>query len=183
MSKKDPVIDLTEPALDPEQDAGRPGSVATVLPDKGMIGRTGIALDISKSEATEAAAELGLDVVTIPNVDAQVIIGKYIEQAGAIRMTTGQFLVSNAVRDELIQLCRKRLEKISTTKQLIEIGRFINEVLDSKDAALKIINQAQSAGMIKPVEDRPLNQLPPRGQAITPVQINNSNVTFSPKEQ
>ena len=139
--------------------------------------------EITAREASKAASELGLNKLAVNNLDAQTILGRYIEQSGAIRITTGEFMVSNSVRDELIQKCLLLTRKDISAKQLLTIGAFIDKLLVSKDNALKIINQAQAAGQIKPVQDPPNNRLPPRGAQVTPVQINNSNVTIGPKNE
>jgi len=140
----------------------------------------GVIQKITKREATKAANELGLDKVAVPKLDAATVIGRYIEQSGAIRITTGEIMASNTTRDKLIQLCLKGMGENPTMKTVIEVGRFINELLDSKDLSMKVINTAQDKGMIKPADDKPENRLPPRGEAITPIQVNNSTVTISP---
>lgn len=160
--------------LDPESDA-RASGPRVALEIK--------ATEITQQQAKEAAKVLNLSVVAVDNLDAQAIIGRYIEQQGAIRITTGEFMVSNSVRDELIQYCRKEIKTVKSTRTIMALIALCNNLLESKDKALKIINQAQSAGMIKPRVDPPANNLPPRGAKITPIQINNSEVTIGPKPQ
>jgi hypothetical protein len=169
---------LWDEVISDKTDAGRVPAAPTL-----DIKSPAVLPQITKGEARKAAKDLGLDVVSIDNLESQAVLGRFIEQSGAIRITTGEFVVSNSVRDRLIQLCLKSLKARTPVKRVMEIGAFINKLLESKDAALKIINQAQDRGMIKPAEDRPANQLPPRGQPITPIQINNSDVTIGPNSQ
>lgn len=170
-------VEVDEDLLDPNTDA----RAAVAEQELGMI-RTPLR-EVSKRDARKAAEELGLSKISVDKLGAQAVLGRYIEQAGAIRITTGEFMVSNSVRDELIQLCLERVRDKPSLKTLMQVGAFLNKLLESKDNALKIINQAQSLGMIKPAQDPPRTNLPPRGAQITPVQINNSNVTIGPKPQ
>lgn len=170
-------IDIDADLLNPDAD----GKSAPGKQELGMIPTP--LKEVSKKEASKAAADLGLSKMAVGNLDAQAIIGRYIEQAGAIRITTGEFMVSNSVRDELIQLCLASVRSKPSMKTLLQVGAFLNKLLESKDNALKIINQAQNSGMLKPAQDPPNNRLPPRGAQITPVQINNSNVTLTPGKE
>lgn len=135
---------------------------------KGALVKTDVSVPsiLSEEELEAAASDIGMSRVRLRKWVSKAKLGAQLEKLGAVRVCAGDLVMSNQIRYEAIQKCRRALNRVSDPEHFVAIVEVLNKLLDSKDASSKMILQAIDRGHLeKPkVGDGP--RLPPKGTLI-----------------
>lgn len=129
---------------------------------------------INEAKIKAAMRDVGLTRLSVKKWRGQKAIGEALEQLGAVHVCAGEYVVSNHLRDEVVELIRKKLTENSVTiEQLAVLAKVMNDLLVSRDCATSNLLRSVQAGLVKD-DPKPVggSAMPPKGSQIVAVQIN-----------
>lgn len=133
---------------------------------------------LTVDEAVELAADAGISVVRIRRMGTQSFLAGLLEEMGAQRVCVGDMLMSNQLRMEAIQKCRRAFQRAKTPQEVAGVAEAINKLLDSKDKTTHVLLKTLQEGSPLGGKAAVSPTLPPKG-----VQIVAQNVTVNADPQ
>lgn len=129
-----------------------------------------------------AMDEVGLTRVSVKKWKAQHTIGQALEEIGAVHVCAGEYVISNHLRMEAVELLASRMREAGVTfEQLALMAKVMNDILTARDAATSSLLRSVQAGLVKDTPETSTGaSMPPKGSKIIAVQINQ---TVTPQQK